>query len=610
MSANYIPNFSAVVISFIVIMLIWPRMVFWKYLRGKKISYQLAFCVCGMFVLTNFACLFLGSIGALNQIFYNVLFWGAFAFMLGWRVWDFYKEYQLMEEGEVIEIPFITKFVGWWDGYKDRLLRRDKSGENPWIDIILNVLLIAIIAALVFHMGEDIRIRGQYIFSDTERHEGMVTQMIQNDLFKDGVYPYGMHCIFYTAVTSAAANLYNFNMYSGNIMTLIFFIALYFWCRRVLKTKMAAITVLALFLIVATSVLHFSANDRMIYDGLHRLRYTLPEEYCLFACFIAPACLIKIMKSKESMKTPENFAYLLLLALSIGTVLATHYYTLMFQFVICVATFFSYILLCKKEKFVALAISVGSAAVAVLIPFGLGWVKCKKLSAALNWASDLPQGKSNVFERLASVVPENSAAAKAGGMSTAPATQVTKGSDPIGETLRSLWNDAIVPLFTQDFAILFSILIGIGLVIFVIACFKKRHLVPGYLSVIICALVFFAMYAAPCLQITRLLESYRVVIVLYVMILVMWVFVIDFFLDFGTTAIENAKTGKSKSKKKKAAKKPAGKKASAKKAGAKSSSTKKSSTKGTSTKKSTKKAPAKKATSTKKKTTSAKAKKK
>lgn len=526
MSANYIPNFSAVAVQWIVIMLVWPRMVFWKYLRGKKISYQFAFCLCVMFVLTSIVVLWMGSLNILIGPLYAALFWGAFVVCLAWRCWVFYKEYCMAEEGEAIEIPFISKFVGWWDSFKERLLRKDKNSPNPWFDIVLNIILIVLIVVLVWHMGEAIRVKGAYIFSDTSRHENMINQMLQNDLYKDGVYPYGMHIIMYTAVTSAFANLYNFNMYSGNIMCLCFFVALYFWLRKVFKNKMSAILVIAFFLFVATTVLHFLPNDRMVYDGLHRLRYTLPEEFCMFALFISPICLINIMKSKESMKTPDNISQLILLGLSVATTLASHYYTVIFQFILCLFTFFAYILHLKKEKFIALCISVGAGVLSILIAMGLGFVKCKKWAYAVNWASTVPSGDAHIAEQLASVVP----------------TETGANSSPF----TSLWNDAITPFFTKNYLIFFLVLLGIGLLTFVYCCIRRREYVPRFLPVVCSLVVYFVMYAAPALKITRLLESYRLVLILYVMVMTMCFFIVDVLLDVGAELVEAKKSPNSK----------------------------------------------------------------
>ncbi len=62
-----------------------------------------------------------------------------------------------------------------------------------------------------------------------------------------------------------------------------------------------------------------------------------------------------------------------------------------------------------------------------------------------------------------------------------------------------------------------------------------------------CSLVvYFVMYAAPALKITRLLESYRLVLILYVMVMTMCFFIVDVLLDVGAELVEAKKSPNSK----------------------------------------------------------------
>ena len=308
MSANFLPNYPIVVLQMIAVMIVWPRMVFWKYLRGKSAAYQLGFCLCSSIVVTSIGGLLLGSLNFLYGNIYAFIYWAVFAgFFIAWVV-SFVKNFKNRKKDEPIEIPFVTSFLIWLDNFTHNLFRSWKYSKKYWIELILNLILIALVVWIVWYMGHDIRVKGQYIFSDTVRHEKMVQQMLANNLYAEGVYPYGLHLIIYTAVTCLGANLYNFNMYCGNMMCLAFLVALYFWLKTIFKNKVSAVLVIALFLVTATCVLHFKADDRMVFDGLHRLRYSLPEEFCMFAMFIAPICITKIMRSDLKMRDKSTLS--------------------------------------------------------------------------------------------------------------------------------------------------------------------------------------------------------------------------------------------------------------------------------------------------------------
>ncbi len=170
----------------------------------------------------------------------------------------------------------------------------------------------------------------------------------------------------------------------ANFIVVIFFISLYLWLRNVLKTKTSILIVFILLYVLCFMFVEFiNPSVKMIHDGYHRLCWTLPEEYCLWAVFVSPVLIKKILLSNEKMTSKSNIKRIVLFGLTVAATLVTHYYTTIFQFVTCSITFLFYINRLNRYKFLSFLISTAAASVIGFIPYFLSTIFTRKVTYAL-----------------------------------------------------------------------------------------------------------------------------------------------------------------------------------------------------------------------------------
>ena len=78
MEICWILEYVKVFCGYIFLMFIWPTVVFWKYLKDKKVAYRFSFCVTAQIVIINAVVLLMGLLHILNGIVVVCIFYGTF----------------------------------------------------------------------------------------------------------------------------------------------------------------------------------------------------------------------------------------------------------------------------------------------------------------------------------------------------------------------------------------------------------------------------------------------------------------------------------------------------------------------------------------------------
>lgn len=509
MTANFLADFLYLLFTFICIALVWPKVIFWKFLKNKKIWYQVFFNISITIVIINLFINVLGIFNILNPLIVQIMFYGSFIFSI--CIYSYKYMHKNWNNDDKSIINKITKIFK--SSYQKRindLKSKFKSfvSFDSIVNTLINIFIIIVIFIFAFHFGEYARTKGVYGFSDLPRHEEWIKQLFDGQFCKDGAYPFGMHFFIYVINIIFNVRVSIQLLYLGTIMCVLFFIAFYCWLMEIFNNKLSVAIVFLMALVSILFIWHYEPAYRMVYDGLHRFQWTLPQEFVLYSVFVSPLCLIRLLNSDKKINDKSNRHYLILFSVLITTTLCTHFYTTLFQFVFCLSIAIVYINKFNGKKFLYILLSVVFGCLLAIIPLFFVWLKVGTISYPIQWGVGVTSGQSQVFEEIASVVPKESF-----------------------NPFITIYQSTIIPLFKDGWAIVSLLLILFGFLITCLNFFKNRKRFCLYLSVIISMLILYCLFAAPVLHISRLLESYRIVICLYYTCLTVMCFPIDYFIN-------------------------------------------------------------------------------
>lgn len=299
-----------------------------------------------------------------------------------------------------IEFTYIKRLTGGQLGIKTCLrkvgawLFRQLKGFFIWLkDIICEhivdwILVIGLTIILVWIYGSNLLTTYGYCASDIPVHNFWINYMGKNQIFVDGVYPFGYHCMIYYL-----HELFDFDTYvllrlfCLTQMLVIHFVLLAF-VKACCKSKFAAYAGVGIY--AAGGIYNISTYARY-YSTLpqeYGMIFILPSIYFLFEFFRT-----KQMEDKDYKRTKISKYYLWGFVMSFSLTLAVHFYDTMIAGLFCLGIAIGYgFLFFKKEYFrkVMLAgiISVGIA----ILPMGAAYAMGTPLQGSLNWGMNVLLG--------------------------------------------------------------------------------------------------------------------------------------------------------------------------------------------------------------------------
>ena len=78
----WIAEYGKVLLGYLLVMYLWPSLVFRKHLAGKSRTYRFSFCVTAQMVIINTLVLTLGLLHILNRWVFDLIFYGILLFSL------------------------------------------------------------------------------------------------------------------------------------------------------------------------------------------------------------------------------------------------------------------------------------------------------------------------------------------------------------------------------------------------------------------------------------------------------------------------------------------------------------------------------------------------
>lgn len=311
---------------------------------------------------------------------------------------------RLIAGGEIGKKTLILKF--------ERKLRGLSSGtvgkwmSSHWPDIVLTLGIVL----LIFYMygTNAVKVYG-YCASDMVVHHYWLSEMIHNNIFVDGVYPFGMHCVLYylNGVFGIPGHVL-FRIF-GIVQTLMIHLMLLAFLRALCKSKYAPYAGLVVYLL----------SDRLYQYAYYRYYATLPQEFGML--FILPAVYFAIafLKEKEFTFTekkkrlcsPAARLYLILFAVSVSMTLAVHFYGTIITGLFCVGIGVGFCFRCFRWRYFKRLMVAGTAGICIaILPMAAAYVTGTPLQPSLNWGMSLLSSGSTETEPEESSEEEESSA--------------------------------------------------------------------------------------------------------------------------------------------------------------------------------------------------------
>lgn len=403
-------EYVRVFFAYVMILFVWPSVVFRDYLRGRSRTVRFAFCVTVPVVLLNTVVLSLGVFHILYGWLIAVLFYGTL--LLGLLRWHPVRREQIKKISRL--------FLGTY-GIRLLLLRlrnRVKNGigrahaqfrqsirGRRCVYLMLGVVVCFGMVYFSYGAFHDY----SYGFGDMYRHHSWIYGLLNGTPFYEGIYPEAMHCFIYAMRVLFGVKIYSSQLFLAGIHVAVFLVSAYLLLKELFAWDGTAVLALALFLTV----------DLLCIDeifSMSRLQWTLPQEFGLYTQFLCALFLLRCLKTDFSDRsgsrrerirkflTDEN---LLLFLLSLAASLAIHFYVTMMAFFLCVVIAACRLpALFQKRRFVSLVKAVCLGVLIAVLPMGIAYAKGVPFQGSIGWAvnvingTDTAEGRTSQAEQI------------------------------------------------------------------------------------------------------------------------------------------------------------------------------------------------------------------
>lgn len=498
---NFIIEYIFILLALFVVLYVFPRMLFSKFLVGKTAYYKIFFCISSMYTIICLLFVVFGVLNILDTLLIRLLFYGAFAICIFIKLFLFIKKRKFLDFKNKIKNNINDKIIA--------KFCQKKFLYKYFIEFLIFVLIVVFLLHFLLYSSSNY----SFGFSDMAVHERWISALLEGKFFPDGLYPFGMHSVICLIVMLFGVPLHYAMLYSGPVMSIFLFIALCYWLKSVFVRKETILVCLAFLALAIFSLSTETDSLKMLYDGMHRLQWTLPQEFCLWTVFVAPVCVQNIINSKFSKKNRNKQFIIeesLLLGLCIFSSFCTHFYITLFQFVMCISVFICNVKRLNIYKFFAFVVSVSSSFVFSILLYVFMYLKNSWISSSLYWGYYIDNTNGSPVESISSVGHLGSQNIDSPG-NLSQSTGMVK-------FFSSLQYNIINPLTHNLNSILVLVLIiaSIFTLIYVFVKMRNTNQHLNYLSIFISFFILFMFYVAPAVDLPKIIDGYRLVICMYI----------------------------------------------------------------------------------------------
>ena len=378
--------------------LVLPGILLHKRLAGYRMSERLI----GYFLIGNFYLINLVFLLQFLHLSYPVTLWIGTLAPFGWKIWKKRKQIQpVMMANSMFKtvIHVLRKELG----IKTLLSRKCKAFSQQYSKQIKwwlaqywpDLLFFCLIMVGVFYIyGTNIVTVFGYKASDVPVHNLWINEMDHNNIFANGVYPHGFHCIIYYLHAAFGIRTYILLRVFCVVQTLFIHLALLVSLKVICRVRFTPYLGTAAYLMIA------------IYNHSAVARYssTLPQEYGML--FIFPAGVLAIrffeeyaasQKEKDEAQKKQQkqriLEYLVGFAISFSLTLTVHFYDTMPAGVLCMGIAVGFCFrFCRWRYFWRIIVAGIASIVLAVVPMAVGVAVGHPLQGSLYWALGVMNG--------------------------------------------------------------------------------------------------------------------------------------------------------------------------------------------------------------------------
>lgn len=380
-------EYLKVVAAYLVLVFVFPSLLFRTYLRGKGKTFWFGFCVTSSVVLVSMVVILLGLVHLLNPWVVRVLFYGSLVLSISRSVrlpmtlrYLVYKVQNRTYGGKLLAVRIRDALTG---SMKRAFGALWQMVRENFLEIL--VLLVLLAYGMLYFSWNPLHTYG-YGFSDIIVHHSWTNALQQGQVFSAGIYPEGMHCVVYAISTLFGIEMYSVLQYLQCANIPAFLAAIYLFAREIGSWKGSALVALTAFLVLKLDIME-------IIDAMSRLQASLPQEFGLCHVFLIPTFLLRYLKNASRVEfrgRKTRFFWdenLVIFTLGIAASVSVHFYVTIMALFSClgviVVWFFKVF---HWRRLVPLALS---AILAVVLSFGpmlLAYAAGIPFQASIFWA--------------------------------------------------------------------------------------------------------------------------------------------------------------------------------------------------------------------------------
>lgn len=294
---------------------------------------------------------------------------------------DSYKSIQKLVNKELGAKTLVSKHAGKFFGAIKSLIKSFLVTviRNP-IEVIL---FLAVTAIILWIYGVNVLQNFGYCASDIPVHNYWINYLSKGELFVDGVYPFGFHCLLYYLHEVFGLQTLVLLRVFCLVQTIYVHWMLLCFLRASLKSKYIA------YLGAAA----FAGAGLFQFNTYARYGSSMPQEFGII--FILPAIYFGFAffeYQKKEMKAMANWS-LVGFAMNFSLTLATHFYGTMVAGFFCVAMAIGYIFrIFRKKYFGRIVITCLISVMSAVLPMGIAFATGTPLQGSLGWGMSVING--------------------------------------------------------------------------------------------------------------------------------------------------------------------------------------------------------------------------
>lgn len=526
-------EYMKVLAVYLTVLYVWPSIVFYKYLRGKGLTFRFLFCSTVQVVLFNSVILGLGLLHILNVWVVRAFFWGLPVITV------LFSQHRRIRQTVWVKLKggLQLRNLQLDKKYKCMAVRMNSVFRNYKGRLVEYLLLLVIVMFGISYFSIGTFCDCSFGNYDQYTHFKWILKLNQGQIFPDGIYPEAMHCFIYGMHYLFGVKLHSCMLFFAGIHIATFLTAAYCMLKEVFGYRYMSLFILLAWLTYDSGITG-DVLDKM-YLSMTRLTWTLPQEFGLYLVFLCPLFLIRFFRINRDDLTIKQWyknENLLLLMSGVGAAVSTHFYVLILAFFMCLAVVMAY---CWKmlavKKTMSLLSAVMTGMFVGVIPMVIAFLTGSELQVSLWWGINRFQG-----------ISEDAVNFNAGGNVSQPVNS---------NVLFDFFNKGYVAILGEYGAI--DLILASAAAVIVLCgyyIYSRRGgsnlkrlptgVAEGYLFIIFSSVISVFLYAAPYIGLPEFVAVDRIFVILRMMIYSVPGVLIDLILFFRKTKLRRKGTGR------------------------------------------------------------------